>query len=223
MRRTAVYGKPLRTPMPRLLKSGLIALSVLLAGILAARAGLSAYLQARAALRQSAHTQTLAAHPLSYREPIERYAADQNLQPAFIAAVIMAESSYRKDARSGADARGLMQIKPDTGRWIAEKLGENDSFTPERLYDPETNIRYGAWYLGYLSRLFLGDPVWVTAAYHAGQTTVMNWIAAGMSGYEAIPDGPTKNYVRRVTTAYGIYERLYFAPPTEIGAVASQP
>ena len=165
-----------------------------------------------------------------HRELIERYAAEYNLSPAFVCAIIRNESSFQPRAESGAGARGLMQLMPDTAEWIAHKL-EVSGFAFERMYDPESNIRFGCWYLNYLSRLFLGDPVAVTAAYHAGQGQVKVWLSdpfLSEDGYSlalsALPDGPTKNYSGRVTRDYGIYKEKYFSPaehPADADAAAS--
>ena len=106
---------------------------------------------------------------VTYQDAIEFYAAENNLQPAFVTAIIRNESSFRRDAESDVGARGLMQLMPDTSEWIAGKL-DVDNFSFDMMYDAETNIRFGCWYLGYLAKLFRGDPVLVTAAYHAGQT-----------------------------------------------------
>ncbi len=169
-------------------------------------------------------------YPADYRELIERYAAEYNLSPAFVCAIIRNESSFQPRAESGAGARGLMQLMPDTAEWIAHKL-EVSGFAFERMYDPESNIRFGCWYLNYLSRLFLGDPVAVTAAYHAGQGQVKVWLSdpfLSEDGYSlalsALPDGPTKNYSGRVTRDYGIYKEKYFSPaehPADADAAAS--
>ena len=157
-------------------------------------------------------------YPADYRGLIERYAAEYNLSPAFVCAIIRNESSFQPRAESGAGARGLMQLMPDTADWIAHKL-EVSGFAFERMYDPESNIRFGCWYLNYLSKLFLGDPVAVTAAYHAGQGQVKVWLSDPLlseDGYSltlsALPDGPTKNYAGRVTRDYGIYKEKYFSP-----------
>ena len=110
-----------------------------------------------------------------------------------------------------------MQVMPETGEWIAHKL-QYDNYYSDLLDDPETNIRFGCWYLNYLSRLFLGDPVAVTAAYHAGQGQVKVWLSdpnLSADGYtlkiSALPEGPTKIYAGRVTRDYGIYQEKYFS------------
>ena len=155
--------------------------------------------------------------PSLYRELIEKYAAEYNLDPAYVSAIIRNESSFRPTVESGDGARGLMQLMPDTAEWIARKL-QISGYAFERMNDPESNIQFGCWYLNYLSRLFLGNPVSVTAAYHAGQGQVQVWLSDPLlseDGYSlplsALPDGPTKNYAGRVTRDYGIYKEKYFA------------
>ncbi len=153
---------------------------------------------------------------VTWQEEIEHYAAQYNLQPAFVTAIIRNESSFRTNAESGVGARGLMQMMPDTAEWIAGKL--NDSgYTFDSMWDGETNIRYGCWYLGYLSRLFNGDAALVSAAYHAGQTTVTQWLSDRTKSPDGIhldvsrlSDGPTKQYIGRVTQTYGIYQTLLY-------------
>lgn len=58
-----------------------------------------------------------------------------------------------------------MQLMPDTAEWVAHKLGEDGAdYSFDNLYDPQTNIRFGTWYLGYLSRRFNGDADQVVCA-----------------------------------------------------------
>lgn len=136
-------------------------------------------------------------YPLAYEDLITQYAAQYGLDPARVAAVIYCESSFRPEALSSAGAIGLMQIMPSTGEWIAQKLGE--TYDVQRLYDPETNIRYGCWYLNYLGERFDGDLIKVTAAYHAGGGRVDEWLQSA----ENSPDGRTlENIPSQVTGAY---------------------
>ena len=74
---------------------------------------------------------------LDYVELIQQYSAEYDLEPSLVAAVIYTESSFRPDATSRVGARGLMQIMPDTGREIAEALGE--PFDEDVLYQPEVS------------------------------------------------------------------------------------
>ena len=204
--------------MPVWLKSSLIAFTVLLVAGVVAFIWMNAFLR-RCEEQHIAEQEWIDRHyPLVYRSLIEKYAEEYNLSPAYVSAIIMNESSFNPKAQSGAGARGLMQLMPDTAEWIARKL-QVEGYAFERMLDPESNIRFGCWYLNYLSRLFRGDPVAVTAAYHAGQGQVKIWLSDPLlseDGYTitqaSLPEGPTKNYVGRVTRDYGIYQEKYFSP-----------
>lgn len=203
----------------------IVGLCIVLLGLLAAHYLMQAYLTTRAEEWETARQDTLSyyhvvegenGNSITYQSLIERYAAEYNLRPAFVAAIIRNESSFRTDAESSVGARGLMQLMPDTAEWIAGKIGDSN-YSFDHLYDAETNIRYGCWYLNYLSKLFRGDAVLVSSAYHAGQTTVTRWLSDKSISSDGVtipvdklPDGPTKQYAGRVTTSYGIYEALLY-------------
>lgn len=173
-----------------------------------------AILDERAANEQA----ILEAHPIRYTEVISNKANKYNLHPAFVAAIMLNESSFRADATSSVDARGLMQLMDDTASWIYGKMDSPaQPYDFDMMYDPETNAEYGCWYLNYLSELFYGDPILVAAAYHAGQGEVRNWLnnsqysKDGRSiALEDMIDGNTKVYVTRVLKAFAAYKRLYF-------------
>lgn len=223
--------------MPWQLITGLVAALLLVLGLITAQYLMQAYLKTQADQRAADHQRVLDYYHvqeqadgtarITYQDIIEHYAQVNNLKPAFVAAIIRNESSFRTDALSNAGARGLMQLMPDTAEWIAGKLGV-DTFSFDDMYQADANIRFGTWYLSYLSNLFRGDPVLVTAAYHAGQTTVTQWLSNrsispdGLTiPLENLMDGPTKTYAGRVTQAYGIYQSLlYPEEPFTQGAVA---
>ena len=220
-RAPAPRKRPQEPLLPGWQKAGLITLMCLCLLIIAAQGILTGYINDQIAKRQAAWQRVVDNHPLEYKDLIEQYAHENNLEPAFVAAIIMNESSYRWDAESSVGARGLMQLMPDTAEWIAGKLDESFSF--DRMYDAETNIRYGCWYLGFLANRFQGDPVSVACAYHAGQGEIANWRAQpgalnekGGLILEKLKDGPSKNYAGKVTEDYGIYQRLYFQENPEI-------
>jgi soluble lytic murein transglycosylase len=214
-------GRAARRParLDRWMAVTLIVMLLVMIGLILAKAMMETYLYTQQAAREAAHQKLLAEHPLpeQYLQAIEEAAQQNNVKPAFLAAIILCESSYRKDAESSVGARGLMQVMPDTASWIAGKLGEESNFNIELMYDPLTNIRYGSWYIGYLSQMFGGDPVLVASAYHAGQGEVSGWLMNpdySLDGQSIhindMADGPTKQYAQRVVSAYAIYERLYF-------------
>lgn len=151
-------------------------------------------------------------YPMEYTELIRSRAAAEGLEPAYVAAVILAESSYDPQAVSSVNAQGLMQIMPETGAWIAGKFDE--TYVEGCLFDPETNIRYGCWYLGYLLRRYDGDKTCSTAAYHSGQGTVDGWLKDPEYSTDGrtlnIIGGPRANtYVGRVLEYYEKYTQLY--------------
>lgn len=205
--------------MPWWITACIVGLMFVSLALLAAQNMMQAYLTQRQQEREAAYQAVVDAHPMYYTDLIARYAEEYNLRPAFVTAIILNESSFRTDAESNVGARGLMQLMPDTAEWIAGKL-DMDYFHFDFMYDAEMNIRFGTWYLGYLSRLFRGDPVSVASAYHAGQGTVTRWLSDesktrdGVSlNLDSLSDGPTKTYAGRVTQAYAIYEALYYPQP----------
>lgn len=141
-----------------------------------------------------------AVFPDKYSEFVERQAERFGLERAEVYAVIMAESRFDKNAVSRVGACGLMQLMPATAEFCARMTGMKD---PD-LFDPETNITLGCYYLSYLKESFDGENVY--AAYNAGEGTVRLWLEKG-SGI-AFPE--TAEYVKRVTDYKKIYTLLYF-------------
>lgn len=170
--------------------------------------------------RLEAEAAERAQHPLYYGDLITLYAAEQSLDPALVSAVILCESSFDPRAESRLGARGLMQLMPDTAEWVAHKYKEDGAgYSFDKLYDPETNIRYGTWYLGYLSRRFDGDATKIVCAYHAGQGNVDSWLknpqysADGVT-LDVIPTQDTATYASRVLRARDVYRKYYFPVET---------
>ena len=203
--------------LPSWLMILLIILSSMLAVSFTAQCLMNGYL-AKQRTRHQQEQQAIDDHyPLLYRDYILQYAALYNLRPAYVAAIIRNESSFRAEAESSVGARGLMQLMPDTAEWIAHKL-KIEGYAFERMYDPESNIRFGCWYLNYLCSLFHGDPVSVTCAYHAGQGEITSWLSnrnyssdGRTLTLDLLPEGPTKQYAGRVTRDDGIYQEKYFS------------
>ena len=144
-----------------------------------------------------------------YHELIKKYAVEYGISPSFLSAIIKCESSFNTQAVSRVNARGLMQIMPDTGTWLAGRLNLKN-YQPDALFDPETNIRFGAFYLAYLSDMFAGSPVMVASAYHAGANNVKHWALNRSEDrktitLDQIPMDDTRSYVRKVMDAYAIY------------------
>lgn len=151
--------------------------------------------------------------PMPYFEWVEKYSTANDLQITLIYAVIKTESGFREGVESSKGAVGLMQITENTGMWIASRLKLED-FKPEDLKNPETNIRFGCWYLSYLMNRFNGNSELALAAYNAGEGTVSSWEEAGQIGWQdmkikSLPYAETERYVTRVNRIYFIYKTLY--------------
>ncbi len=116
--------------------------------------------------------------PLRHDDIIRQQAADKDLDPALISAVIYAESRFR-DQESHAGARGLMQITPQTAEVIARLSGGTEFVTGD-LSDPEINISYGSYYLRHLLTRYDGNEVAALAAYNAGMGNVDRWGGADL-------------------------------------------
>ena len=145
-----------------------------------------------------------------YLDIIRQYAQEFQVDVSFISAIIARESHYDPNAMApSTGALGLMQVMKDTGTWIAERLGVRD-YSYDRLREPDLNIRFGAWYLNYLSAHFNGNPVMIASAYHAGANNVKQWAlkyAADQKNLtvEQIPMDDTRDYVRKVMKAYVLF------------------
>lgn len=142
-------------------------------------------------------------YPLRYSTIVRAHAQNYDLNPALLAAVIDEESKFRADAKSSAGAIGLMQLLPDTAKGIAIHTG-GSKFVTSDLYNPEINVRYGAWYLHHLIQKY-GDERLALAAYNAGQQNVDSWRAEGKD----IQFPETRAYVDKVERLKGIYRRTY--------------
>ena len=136
--------------------------------------------------------------PLRHDDIIRQQASEKSLDPALIAAVIYEESRFR-DQTSHAGARGLMQITPETARFIARDSG-GVAFVEGDLGTPQINIAYGSYFLRYLLGRYDGDVKLAVAAYNAGETRVNEWVADGGGELEVgeIPFPETRAYVDNV-------------------------
>lgn len=155
----------------------------------------------------------LSRYPMTYAPEIRAAAAEFSLDPAYVASVVLAESSFDAEAVSSAGAIGLMQIMPATGEWIAGKL-EDEPFDVQRLYQPEVNLRYGCWYLRFLLDRYDGDMYTASTAYHQGQGRVDQWLEDPQYSQDgrtltAISSAVTDTYVNRIMESYANYQELY--------------
>ena len=151
--------------------------------------------------------------PVNYWPLIRRYSEEHQLDPFMIAALIAQESTFTVDVRSAANAYGLMQLLPSTGRQYARSLRLPRRFSISMLTTAETNVRMGTALFADLVRQF-GGAHYALASYNAGENRVARWISErpGIDQDEFIDDIPfpeTQNYVKRIIGTAEDYRRLY--------------
>jgi soluble lytic murein transglycosylase len=151
--------------------------------------------------------------PLEYWELLKQHATVKSLDPYLVAALVAQESTFQADVQSVANAWGLMQVLPATGRRYAARLGIK-GFSTRRLTEPEVNVQIGTTFFSDLLRRFGGDPAPALAAYNAGENRVDRWRAErpDFEQDEFIDDIPfpeTQNYVKRILGTAEDYRLLY--------------
>lgn len=165
--------------------------------------------------------QSLKGLPRPHHQAVRAIAKEHGLDPNLLLAVMRVESVYQKRIISYAGAMGLMQIMPRTGTLIAQKMGAQDFNTTE-LLDPQTNIKFAAWYLSSLLKRFDGVLPLAIAAYNGGPHNVRKWLTLYSNTMpldaflEHIPFGQTHRYVRRVLTHYAQYRAQVGLPMVQL-------
>lgn len=152
--------------------------------------------------------------PLDYWDLIEKYSKPMSLDPYLVSALMAQESTFTAEIRSSANARGLMQVMPATGRMYARRMGIRP-FTTASLSQPETNVRIGIQHFKDLVEKF-GGMHYALASYNAGEGRVAEWIKEypdlpADEFIDSIPYAETQNYVKRILGTAEDYRRLYGA------------
>ena len=148
-----------------------------------------------------------------YQQDIVTYSKKNNVDPFLVAAIIKNESNFKHDAVSKVGAVGLMQIMPETGRWIAEQMGL-ENYQDSDLYQTRKNIRMGCWYVGELEHEFQHNLVLLMVAYNAGRGQTHEWMQENGWDYnfndiKSIPYTDTREYVAKVMQDRDKYYLLY--------------
>jgi soluble lytic murein transglycosylase len=147
-------------------------------------------------------------YPLNYSEYIIKYGNIYNISPSLVASLINEESSFDKNAISSRGALGLMQIMPQTAKYVCSLM--NKDYEELNLLAPETNIKIGCFYLNYLSNKF-DDNTSILCAYNAGEYTVKLWLSKKDNSHDGktlqnIPYSQTKVYVNKILNGIKFYE-----------------
>lgn len=133
--------------------------------------------------------------PNKYAEEIAEAADEFGLSRALVKSVVWAESGFDSKATSHKGAKGLMQLMPKTFKACCSALG----ITGADIYDVETSLRCGCYYLSLMLDKFDGDETAALMAYNAGENNARRFL----DGEEVFPE--TQSYIRKVSRAQKIY------------------
>lgn len=157
-------------------------------------------------------------YPRSFWDNVFLYSNENGIDPYLTLAVIREESRFEPQALSRSKAHGLMQIIPSTGKILAQKL-EITPFRKSKMYESQTNIKMGTYYLANLIKRFNGNVFLAVAGYNGGPVRVKKWVDEWFDGdlskvdidefVQRIPIRETRNYVQKVMGSYYEYKRLY--------------
>jgi len=148
--------------------------------------------------------------PLGMIDTLRKRSRESGIDPAWAYGILRAESAWMSDARSGANAYGLMQLLPGVAKKVAKSLHLHFGSAGD-LFDPEFNVQLGTRYLAQMADAYQGSPWLASAAYNAGQAPVGRWLDARGAFdpdffIETIPYKETRDYVARVMAFSVIYD-----------------
>jgi soluble lytic murein transglycosylase len=149
-------------------------------------------------------------YPTPFRDIVLARSQETGLDPAYVYGLIRQESRFISDARSSVGASGLMQLMPNTARWVARKLALE--YKPEQIVDPTVNVRLGTGYLKMVLEDFGGSQAMAAAAYNAGPSRPRRWREGATVEpavwAENIPFNETRDYVKKVLSNAAVYASL---------------
>ena len=152
-------------------------------------------------------------YPIKYEKMVSEASETYGVEKELIYAIIKCESGFDEHACSHAGAVGLMQIMPETFKWLQTQdsgLATNE----KELKNPRTNIMCGTFLISMLRKKYRSDDT-VLSSYNAGESVVKRWLndkstSADGVNLDNIPYKETRDYVKRVKTAKNFYKKLYF-------------
>jgi soluble lytic murein transglycosylase len=149
-------------------------------------------------------------YPTPFRDIVLARSQETGLDPAYVYGLIRQESRFVFDARSSVGASGLMQLMPNTARWVARKLALE--YKPEQIVDPTLNVKLGTGYLKMVLEDFGGSQAMAAAAYNAGPSRPRRWREGATVEpavwAENIPFNETRDYVKKVLSNAAVYSSL---------------
>jgi soluble lytic murein transglycosylase len=158
-------------------------------------------------------------YPAPYRDALRENLDKHGLEEAWVYGLMRQESRFTTTAKSGAGAVGLMQIMPDTARWVARQIGLK-GYRKGLIHQIDVNIKLGTYYMKTVYRQFNDNPVLASAAYNAGPLRAKQWCGdkalEGAVYIETIPFDETRDYVKKVMSNTMYYSMLFGQPPQSL-------
>ncbi|WP_330400275.1 lytic transglycosylase domain-containing protein [Tepidibacter mesophilus] len=148
-------------------------------------------------------------YPMHYQDYVIKYSNEYDIDPYLVYSIIKAESKFFPYAESNREAKGLMQISDITKNWAQDEL----QMGYINIFNPETNIKIGCWYISKLFKQF-DDTDLVIAAYNGGSGNVDKWLkdqrySKNGINLQKIPFKETNDYVNKVNKFYKRYKDIY--------------
>ncbi len=161
-----------------------------------------------ALIQQPTYWQAL--YPFPYLETIVKWSQERKLNPGLVTALIRQESRFMPQIKSAVGATGLMQVMPETGAWVAEKI----NLKKYSLEDVNDNVKLGTWYLDHTHDEYKNNSMLAVASYNAGPNAVADWLKRFSFNdpddfVNKIPFPETNGYVKSVFENYWNYLRIY--------------
>lgn len=158
-------------------------------------------------------------YPAPYRAELQEYVRSNDLDEAWVYGLMRQESRFAARVNSNVGAAGLMQIMPETARWVAQRLGMK-GYRNALIHELGTNLKLGTYYLKTVASQFDNNPVLASAAYNAGPNRAQQWCGdtalEGAIFIETIPFDETRDYVKKVMSNTVYYSRLFGQPPASL-------
>ena len=154
--------------------------------------------------------------PKAYWPDLSKYSTQNGLDPYLVASLIRQESEFNAAAISHANAVGLMQLLPGTGKTVAKQV-KLRGYTAPQLYTPAVNLQLGTRYFKDMVDKYNGQYEYALAAYNAGTDRVEEWLGQGhyrdpQEFVESIPFTETREYVQAILRNASVYRQLYGMP-----------
>ena len=148
--------------------------------------------------------------PHHHIDTIEKYCKKYGVDTNLVLAIVKAESNFKKDVVSHAGAKGIMQLTDETFQFCAEKA----ELETNNIFDIDTNLHAGVWYLSYLIERYDRNILNAVAAYNAGMGNVDKWLdnpdcSPDGKKLSDIPFSETKRYTEKINRYIVIYNILY--------------